>query len=84
MDEVQKKLRDNSAAGSDSQFGAVTFLQRFGSTLNVHPHFHSCVMDGMFVPDGDIVRFQEAQISHSDICEETCSQVVRASGYPNK
>ncbi len=69
MDEVQKKLRATSAAGSDSQFGAVTFLQRFGSTLNIHPHFHSCVMDGMFVPDGDIVRFQEAQIDHSDICE---------------
>ena len=69
MDEVQKKLRANSVADSSSQFGAVTFLQRFGSTLNVHPHFHSCVMDGMFVPDGDIVKFQEAQITHKDICE---------------
>jgi hypothetical protein len=28
--------------------GAVTFLQRFGSALNLTPHFHSLVLDGVF------------------------------------
>jgi hypothetical protein len=30
---------------------AVTFCQRFGSILNLHPHFHVIVPDGVFVPD---------------------------------
>jgi hypothetical protein len=28
--------------------GAVTFIQRFGSALNLTPHFHSLVLDGIF------------------------------------
>jgi hypothetical protein len=33
--------------------GAVTFVQRFGSALNLHPHLHSLVPDGLFVPGPD-------------------------------
>lgn len=33
---------------ADPQPAAVTFVQRFGSVLNVHPHFHSVVPDGVF------------------------------------
>jgi Putative transposase len=29
--------------------GAVRFVQRFGSTLNAHVHFHCWVIDGVFV-----------------------------------
>lgn len=28
--------------------GAVAFIHRFGSSLNVHVHFHVCVVDGVF------------------------------------
>ena len=28
--------------------GAVTFIQRFGSALNLTPHFHSLVLDGVY------------------------------------
>jgi hypothetical protein len=28
--------------------GAVTFIHRFGSSLNEHVHFHVCVVDGVF------------------------------------
>jgi hypothetical protein len=28
--------------------GAITFIQRFGSALNLAPHFHSLVLDGVF------------------------------------
>jgi hypothetical protein len=31
--------------------GAVTFVQRFGSSLNVHVHLHTCQLDGVFVED---------------------------------
>jgi hypothetical protein len=32
--------------------GAVTFVQLFGSALNLNPHFHSLLMDGVFVESG--------------------------------
>ncbi len=32
-----------------SQAGAVTFVQRFGSALNLNTHFHALVPDGVFV-----------------------------------
>jgi len=34
-----------------SQCGAVTFVQRFGSSLNLHVHFHVVVIDGSFARD---------------------------------
>jgi len=34
----------------DGRTGAVTFIQRFGSALNLNPHTHSLVPDGLFVP----------------------------------
>jgi hypothetical protein len=35
-------------APADASFGAVSFLHRFGSSLNPHFHFHLCVVDGLF------------------------------------
>jgi hypothetical protein len=30
----------------------VTFVQRFGGAINLHPHFHSVIPDGLFVAGG--------------------------------
>ena len=35
-------------APATASFGAVSFLHRFGSSLNPHYHFHLCVVDGLF------------------------------------
>jgi hypothetical protein len=37
-----------------SQCGAVTFVQRFGSSANLHVHFHAIVIDGVYAagPEG--------------------------------
>jgi hypothetical protein len=40
------------------QAGAVSFIQFFGSALQVTPHFHSLVPDGVFVPREGGVRFE--------------------------
>jgi hypothetical protein len=40
------------------QAGAVSFVQFFGSALQVTPHFHSLVPDGVFVPREGGVRFE--------------------------
>jgi hypothetical protein len=48
------RRRARAAGVPDGQCAAVTAVQRFGSTLNLHPHFHSVIPDGVFVrqPDG--------------------------------
>jgi hypothetical protein len=35
------------SAPARARFGAVTFIQRFGSGLNAHLHFHFCVINGV-------------------------------------
>ena len=37
--------------------GAVTFIQRFGSALNLNIHFHSLIPDGVFFLVGDKYQF---------------------------
>jgi hypothetical protein len=46
---VEQCLRTHSpGSGSSARFGAVAFIHRFGSTLNLHLHFHCVVIDGVF------------------------------------
>ena len=57
--------RTSPEAPPEAQVGAVSFFHRFGSSLNVHPHYHLVVLDGVFSrpPDRRIrreVRFHEA------------------------
>jgi len=50
-------------APSDGQLGALSFIHRFGSSLNphFHFHFHVVVLDGVFSQaDGGEVCFHEA------------------------
>lgn len=40
------------------QCGSVTFIQRFGSALNLNLHFHTLVLDGVYTCDkGNAMRF---------------------------
>jgi hypothetical protein len=44
-----------------AQGGAVTFVQRFGSSLNLHVHFHVAVLDGVYARDvSGSLRFYDA------------------------
>jgi len=38
---------------AEPRTGAITFAQRFGSTLNLNPHFHAVVLDGAFEARAD-------------------------------
>ncbi len=56
-DELTRHLR--ATAGTDGEPGMVTFIQHFGSTLNLHVHFHVLALDGVYVRGGDgTLRFQ--------------------------
>jgi hypothetical protein len=48
---------------SGGETGMVTSVQRFGGALNAHLHFHTLVLDGVFVrePDGTL-RFHAASV----------------------
>ena len=41
--------------GRRGRCGAITFVQRFGSALNLNVHFHCVVPDGVFLEDGEFV-----------------------------
>ena len=59
---IRSTLRRTSPGSpSDARIGAVSFLHRFGSSLNAHFHYHLIVLDGVFSEseDGE-VRFHEA------------------------
>ncbi|MBW2245278.1 MAG: transposase [Deltaproteobacteria bacterium] len=53
--------RVSPGAPRDAKLGAISFLHRFGSSLNTHFHYHVVVLDGVFSqgPDSD-ARFHEA------------------------
>ena len=78
---LRASLKEASpTAPATASMGAVSFLHRFGSSLNPHPHFHLCVVDGLFErveyepnqdsghPTGDL-RFHEATALTHELLE---------------
>jgi len=53
---MRQRARDSGIP--EAQCGAVTFIQRSGSALNLHPHYHVLVLDGVYAAiDGERPRF---------------------------
>jgi hypothetical protein len=59
---LETKLRQRSPdAPRQARTGGVSFIHRFGSSLNPHTHFHCAVIDGVFAPGpDDTAQFFEA------------------------
>ena len=68
-----KYFRNRAASGvvGKSHAGALTFVHRFGSSLNLHLHLHVCFFDGLFVQrDNEAPYFSPARaLSKDDLCE---------------
>jgi hypothetical protein len=64
---------------TDCQGGSVTFAQRFGSAMNLNPHFHCLVVDGIF--NGKNAAFHRAPALRGEdvkeIVETTAHRVIR-------
>lgn len=45
---LEGRARETGIA--DPRCGAVNFLQRFGRSLNLNPHFHALLLDGVYTP----------------------------------
>ncbi len=54
--------------------GSVTFAQRFGSALNLKPHFHSLVVDGVF--NGKNANFHKAPLLRDEDAKEIVETVA--------
>ncbi|MFY0527668.1 transposase zinc-binding domain-containing protein [Archangium gephyra] len=71
---LRRRARRQGPRGG--QPGAVSFIQFFGSALQVTPHFHSLVPDGVFVPREGGVHFEGlAPPTHGEV--EQLLRVVR-------
>jgi hypothetical protein len=46
-----QRRRGRALGIAHGQTGAVTFVQRFGGALNLNPHAHSILPDGLFIAD---------------------------------
>jgi len=78
---LQATLREACpTAPATASIGTVSFLHRFGSSLNPHFHFHLCVVDGLFEKvEGDTgqdpanpetpLRFHEATALNRELLE---------------
>ena len=70
---VEEIFRATSARSRHVEGGAVTFVQRFGGSLNLNVHFHVLVLDGAYVRTAGAVRFRE----HPAPSREQIEQVAR-------
>jgi hypothetical protein len=77
------RARGRAQGIGDPQPGAVTFVQRFGSSLNLNVHFHVCLLDGVF--DRDVhgrLRFRSAAEPTRDEMESIVRRVhKRIAGW---
>ncbi len=63
-----QKRRAKRSGIMKSQAGAVTFIQRFGSALNLNIHFHTLVPDGVFVEtDAGYIFCRQSLPSHEEL-----------------
>ncbi len=52
---LRRRAREEGV--KDGRSGAVAIVQRFGGALNLNVHFHILAVDGVFVKEGEAVRF---------------------------
>lgn len=73
LDEIYKQLKQqfNIPLESQVKLGGVSFIHRFGASLNVHLHFHCIVIEGLFISDSNgSLRFRSINnITEKDIKE---------------
>jgi hypothetical protein len=67
IDEIKKRLISCSPKVANAHIGAVSFIQHFGNTLNLHPHFHILCADGVFCAAEEDLLFHEAMLTPDDI-----------------
>ncbi len=74
------RARAKRAGIEKGECGAITFVQRFGGSLNLNVHFHTVFIDGIFTRDGSgRVRFHPASAPEADELQTIARRVHRAA-----
>jgi hypothetical protein len=61
------------------QTGTVTVIQRFGSALNLTPHFHMLFLDGIYSIKDGMAEFHKAEEPTDEEVKEILSKIARRS-----
>ena len=68
--------RQAQAMGHDrARWGSVTFVQRFGSSLNLNPHVHVLMLDGVYVSGDEAPVF----VAAPPLSDPEVQQIVETS-----
>ncbi len=84
IQEVFRDLRRRSGVkpAGTARCGAVTAIQRYGGAINLNVHFHSMVLDGVYVADGrsDELRFMPLNPPSQEDLDRVLERVVKRIG----
>ncbi|MES9855239.1 MAG: transposase [Sedimenticola sp.] len=73
---IERTLREHCpAAPASAKYGGVTYIHRFGSALNPHLHYHSCMIDGLFAQTRDGLQFYEATGLSSEVIQQAQEKI---------
>ncbi len=66
----------------DAQCGAVSFVQRFGSSLNLNVHYHVVVLDGVFTrePEAGVVFHPSPPPTHDELDQNRPTRTEASAG----
>lgn len=87
LDAIERHLRAHSpGAGPDARAGAVAFIHRFGSSLNLHAHFHVCVIDGVFEsdPKGEVRFFAVDELDDAEAVQAQVRRRILLGAYQRR
>ncbi len=73
--QVERHLK--SVSHSAGHFGSVTVIQRFGGALNLNPHFHTLVPDGLYFERADgQVYFRSSRPPSFDQLQQVLATII--------
>ena len=61
----------------DGRCGSVTFVQRFGSSLNINPHLHVLMLDGVYIAEEQGPEFVPAPPMGDDDVQQIVQTAAR-------
>ena len=74
---IEQTLREHCPdAPLTAKYGGITYIHRFGSMLNAHLHFHSCLIDGVFAQTGNGLSFYKT-VGITQKVIETAQETIR-------
>ena len=60
------RYRKRLPEAREAKCGGVTAIQRFGSSMNCHVHYHSLVLDGVYVRDRETEKLSFIRVPEPD------------------